>query len=255
MKTLLTIIIASFSLTVAAQPEKKSVVIGSMTSRPNALLIVNPQHSNQGVLMPQLSTNQRMAMTPASPSEDGLIVFDTSQGAYYYWSKGEWVKMRRDDSAINMFYSIDPLQFQELKPDNSIRHNNLVVFESDNTFVTAKPDGTGEEIIAPISLPHTSILKELTVYYMDNDDRNLKVILMRKSFTGANEEIVRWESSGMSTAVNSQSFTSFGGREVVDLENYTYRVVVVFDVDDSDNVDVPSHALQRIYGVKIKYVQ
>jgi len=77
-----------------AQPrEKRSVVIGSMTDKPNALLIVNPQNSDQGVLMPQLSSGQRLSLQPSSPSEDGLIVFDTNLQTYYYWSNNAWVRM------------------------------------------------------------------------------------------------------------------------------------------------------------------
>ncbi|MDQ2658779.1 MAG: hypothetical protein M3Y60_15260, partial [Bacteroidota bacterium] len=64
MKTPLIAAFLLFSLTLAAQPKKASVVIGSMTSRPNALLIVNPQNSDQGVLLPQLSTGQRMSLRP-----------------------------------------------------------------------------------------------------------------------------------------------------------------------------------------------
>src|SRR5688500_1692036 len=75
MKTLLAIAGIMFSLLATAQStDKKSVVIGSLTEKPNALLIVNPQNSDQGVLMPQLSTGQRTAMKPSSPSEDGLMV-------------------------------------------------------------------------------------------------------------------------------------------------------------------------------------
>ena len=66
MKTFLTVAVALFSLAAFAQ-DKQSVVIGSLTEKPNALLIVNPQNADQGVLLPQLSSAQRMAMKPSSP--------------------------------------------------------------------------------------------------------------------------------------------------------------------------------------------
>ncbi|MGC1242791.1 MAG: hypothetical protein WA874_14465 [Chryseosolibacter sp.] len=254
MKSLLTIAVALLSLTVFAQTEKKSVVVGSLTSRPNALLIVNPPNADQGVLLPQLSTGQRMSLKPSSPAEDGLIVFDTNFKAYYYWSDGAWVRLRTDKKETT-YYTIDPLGFQELKPNKEIRHNNLAVFEAENTFVTVRPDGAGEQIIAPVSLPHGAVMQEVTVYYMDNDNRNFKVYLMRKSFTGSNEEIIRWESSEDSNTIKSQSFSNFQGLETVDLENYSYRLVVVFDIDDGITIEEPSDARQRIYGVRIKYQQ
>jgi len=254
MKTLLTVVVALMSLTAIAQPgERKSVVIGSMTTKPNALLIVNPQNSDQGVLLPQLSTGQRMSMNPSSPSENGLIVFDTNLRSYFFWSEGGWVRLNADNFRKDRFYNIDPVNFQELKPNYNIRHNNLAVFESDNSFVTASRNGLGEGIIAPLSLPHRAVMQEFTVYYMDNDGDNLKVYLIRKSHSGSNQTIMSWESSGASPAVRNESFQNFTDNANIDLENYTYRVVVVFDIDEEDMIDEPSQAKQRMYGIRIKY--
>jgi hypothetical protein len=51
--------------------------------------------------------------------------------------------------------------------------------------------------------------------------------------------------------VRAQSFTTFNGSEIIDLEKYTYRLLVTFDTDN--DVDEASEARQRIYGVKVKY--
>jgi len=252
MNTFLTITAILFWWAASAQSGKTSVVIGSKTTRPNALLIVNPQQSDQGVLLPQLSTGQRMSMKPSSPSEDGLIVFDSNLKSYFYWSDGGWV-MFRPDYRKPRFASIDPANFQQLKTDNNIRHENMAIFETDNTFVTASRNGVGEEIVAPVNLPHGSVMKELAVYYMDNDDDNIRVMLMRKSLSGGSEEILSWQSTGMSPAVNNVTLAYFNGKEKIDLENYTYRLIVVFDLDDGEEVTIPADATQRLYGVRIKY--
>ena len=251
MKTLLTAFLVFFSLCVIAQPEKKSVVIGSMLNRPNALLIVNPQNSDQGVLLPQLSSAQRMSMKPSSPADDGLIVFDLNAQSYFFWSNGNWIKIGVQRQ--NRFYSIDPAGFQELKPDDEIRHNNMVIFESDNSFITTSRADGGEEIVAPINLPHGSMMNEITIYYMDNGTNDLTVAVFRKPFSGAAEEITRWTSSGASATISSQSLTDFAGKETIDLEKYTYRVVVRFDQGKEEGIDSPEDARQRVYGVRIKY--
>ena len=256
MKNLLMIVGCLLSLSTVAQPaEKKSVVIGSLTDKPNALLIVNPQNSDQGVLMPQLSTVQRTSMKPSSPAEDGLTVFDTGLQAYYYWSNGAWVRLIAANYRKDSFYSIDPGNFQQLKANNNVSYNNLAIFETDNTFVTATRDGLGEEIIAPVNLPHGSSIKELSLYYMDNDSDNLQFRFMRKSLSGSNENILTWTSSGSATLIRSETFSSFNGMETIDHENYTYRLVVLFDIDPEDIIDEPLQAKQRVYGVKIKYQQ
>lgn len=252
MRTLWIIAFSLISLAVDAQPEKKSVVIGSMTNKPNALLIVNPQHSDQGVILPQLSTPQRLALRPESPSEDGLIVFDTSLDAYFYWSNGTWVRLLNDNSRKTSFLSIDPASFRELKPNDDVRHDNSAVFESDNSFITATHD-LNEQVIAPLELPHGAVIKELKVHYMDNHENSIKLILTRMAFGQTPQELLSWKSSGSSPTIKVERFDSFNDMQTIDLENYSYRLVVEFQLSDNDDVGTPEEARQRLYGVSIKY--
>lgn len=253
MKRLLTFAVALASLTVFAQPEKKSVVIGSLTEKPNALLIVNPENADQGVLLPQLSTDQRMSLKPASPSEDGLIVFDKNLNAYYYWSENKWAELEVVKPRTPGFLTIDPVSFQPLVRNDEVRHSGAVVFESDNTFVTVSNRALGERVIAPVSLPHGSTMEELVIYYMDSDNQgNLRVTLMRKEFARDNEPVLTWESNGAAPVVRDHSSNNFNGMETIDLEKYSYRLIVEFDIDDNI-IEEPAEAWQRIYGVRIKY--
>jgi hypothetical protein len=255
MKNLLAVaawLLLSLTL-IAQQNDKGSVVIGSMTNKPNALLVVNPQHSDQGVLLPQLSTAQRNALQPSSPGEDGLIVYDKSLNTYFYWSNGAWVSLHNDNTSSISYYSIDPANFEEIKPDNTVRDNHVTIFESDNTFVTPTSNKIGENIIAAINLPHGAVILEVIVYYMDNDANNLTINLSRKSLSGGNESIITWESAGTIPEVRSEVFDNFNGMEVADRQNYTYRIGVTFDITEEYVIDEPLKAKQRIYGVGIKY--
>lgn len=255
MKTLLAVAASLLlSLTVTAQPnDKGSVVIGAMANKPNALLVVNPQHADQGVLLPQLSTAQRNALQPASPGEDGLIVFDKTLNTYFYWSDGAWVGIHNDNTSSIRYYSIDPANFQEIKPDNTVRENHVTIFESDNSFVTPTSNKIGENIIATVNLPHGAVILEVTVYYMDNDTNNLTVNLSRKNLSGGNESIFTWQSDGSLPEIRSEVFNKFNGMEVVDRQNYTYRIGVTFDIAGEYVIDEPLKAKQRIYGVGVKY--
>ena len=252
MKTLLTIACVSGVLIAFAQPEKKSVVIGSMATKPNALLIINPPNSDQGILLPQLTTAQRLNLVPSSPSEDGLMVFDTGDQSYFYWSQGSWVKVITSRDRQIKFKSIDPANFLELKRDDNLRHANMVVFESDNSFITVSRDGA-EQIMAALNVPHGSVIKEIVVYYMDNDDRDISLELIRRGLTGDSKQMANWKSSGSSNEVKNERLQNFDGMETIDLENYTYRLVIRFDLENGEEVDTASEARQRIYGVRIKY--
>lgn len=253
MKTLLTALGVLFCTSLAAQQaEKKSVVIGSMTTKSDAILIVNPPNFDQGVLLPQLSTGQRMSLKPASPSEDGLIVFDTNFQTYFYWSNGAWTKLVATGKRRS-YCSIDPASFQALSIAGNVGQNRMILFDTDNTFVTGTSNAAGADIVAPLHLPHGAVIEELTLYYMDNDAKNLGISVLRKNLAGGNDDLLHWESSGTVSSVRSETFTSFKAKEVIDDEHYTYRILIHFDVDPADIITEPAQATQRIYGVKIKY--
>jgi hypothetical protein len=84
---------------IAAYGQKKSVVVGTLISRPNAILILNPPGADQGFLLPQLTTSQRLAILPSSPQEDGLMVFDADDKSFYHWKSNAWVKGLGDEAA------------------------------------------------------------------------------------------------------------------------------------------------------------
>lgn len=92
VKTLIfTLFFASASAIVFSQG-KKSVVVGTMIDRPNAILVINPPNRDQGFLLPQLTSPQRLSIAPSSPQDDGLMVFDLTEKSFYYWSGSTWVK-------------------------------------------------------------------------------------------------------------------------------------------------------------------
>lgn len=88
----------------AVAQDKKSVVIGSLIDRPNALLVISPPGSNQGFLLPQLSSLQRMSISCSSPADDGLMVFDITEKSFYYWNNGGWVKGLAESGSQSLAY-------------------------------------------------------------------------------------------------------------------------------------------------------
>lgn len=88
---ILSILLLAGAIAHVSAQGKKSVVIGTMIDKPNAVLIINPPNSDQGFLIPQLTTAQRISIAPVSPVDDGLMVFDVTEQSFYYWST-TWVK-------------------------------------------------------------------------------------------------------------------------------------------------------------------
>ena len=59
---------------------------------PNAVLHLVSPNSNQGLLVPTLTTGQRQAMG-LSALENGMLIFDSDQGLFYYWLDPNWIPL------------------------------------------------------------------------------------------------------------------------------------------------------------------
>jgi hypothetical protein len=105
VKTLVISISLALGVSLAFGQEKKSMVIGTMIDRPNAILVINPPNSDQGLLLPQLTGKQREDMSPTSPEDDGLVVFDIWDNAFYHWNTGQWVRGLGDGSDASLIYN------------------------------------------------------------------------------------------------------------------------------------------------------
>ena len=110
--------------TAAVAQVGKSVVIGAMIDRPNALMVMNPPDGNQGFLAPQITTAKRLSMQPTSPQEDGLLLFDTTEKSFYFWKDNSWVKGLGVEASS--FTAYDPLTYKlSVGGSNDVDLNNL----------------------------------------------------------------------------------------------------------------------------------
>ncbi len=80
-------------------------VVGMGTDKPNAnaVLELYAKDHSQGFLVPRLTTAQRTAAAFTSrlgQADHGLLVFDTDQGAFYFWFEGKWEQSIGEDSNI-----------------------------------------------------------------------------------------------------------------------------------------------------------
>lgn len=241
------------SLPSFAQTSQRSVVIGTMTSKPDAVLVLNPTDNNQGFLLPQLSTSSRLSMQPASPDEDGLAVFDITEKEFYYWKDNAWVKGLGASPKVQ-YDGIDPSDFAGLRTVTKTDRTNALIFEDNNTYITAFKRDEGTSFVAPIHLPDGALLQEVTLFYMDRDVPNITLNIYRRPFAGNNESIVpTWTSTGTSAAIQQSTHTIFPDKGVIDNGTYTYRIVI--KLDPSQDVTTSSDANQRIYGLKVKYLK
>ena len=70
------------------------VAIAETNTNPDASAILDVSSSSKGILIPRLSTTQRLAI--ASPA-NGLLVFDDTESAFFYYSGSQWARLGTDD--------------------------------------------------------------------------------------------------------------------------------------------------------------
>ena len=81
-------------LTIAGQAFGQTTVgMGTEKPNPNAVLELVSERMDQGFLVPRFTTGQRTASgftSKLSNKDNGLLVFDTEKGKFYYWHNGDW---------------------------------------------------------------------------------------------------------------------------------------------------------------------
>ena len=92
-KTLLLISILVLSSILATA---QTVVTDDSTYTPtstNALFEVHSHNNNKGILVPRMTTAQRLAINPNSTTDQSLLVFDTDTKTYWFYDGTSWVEM------------------------------------------------------------------------------------------------------------------------------------------------------------------
>lgn len=82
--------------------------VGIGTTNPDPSSILELNSSSQGLLTPRMTTALRTAID--SPAE-GLIVYDTDESSFYYYSSGTWIPLEGADIRNNykLVKSVDDL--------------------------------------------------------------------------------------------------------------------------------------------------
>ena len=102
MSTPKKLLITSALIIVLFQAKSQGVGIGVETPNSNAVLELVSPGNNQGLLVPKMTTAQRTAPSftnNLTSSENGLLVYDTDEDAFYFWINSQWFSMQ---SAVNV---------------------------------------------------------------------------------------------------------------------------------------------------------
>lgn len=128
-------------LMVSVSPAQAQTVVGMGTKEPNpnAVLELVPQNGNQGFLAPRLNSSQRTApafVNKLTASDNGLLVFDTDLGSFFYWHNQQWHAM---STRVALTTDVPSLPEKHVFMGNSTSQATPVIFSQD---IIVAVDGT-----------------------------------------------------------------------------------------------------------------
>ncbi|MEQ9380445.1 MAG: tail fiber domain-containing protein [Imperialibacter sp.] len=194
------------ALSTDAFSQGNSVGINTATPNPNAVLQLSSPNNNQGLLIPRLTTSQRLAMQ-LQASEKGLMVFDDTEGLFYYWNGSAWNKLLVSQN------------LQTLSLDGSV----------------LKVSGANEVDLAGIDTDKQNLTFEGTNLSIDRGNTVDLSSLITTSDADPENELQSLEfSSGVLKLTNDPTLAQ------VDLSNYDTDVTDDFDGDYNSLTNLPT---------------
>ncbi len=97
MKRLIRLLQVLCLVFIVNETHSQSMGIGTETPNTNSVLHLVSPNNDQGLLITQLTTAQRTATSFVSrltAADNGLLVFDIDENAFYYWHNDSWQSMR-----------------------------------------------------------------------------------------------------------------------------------------------------------------
>ncbi|MEQ8646432.1 MAG: tail fiber domain-containing protein [Cyclobacteriaceae bacterium] len=92
-------VLVAYLMVLQVSGQQHSAGINTNNPNPNAVLHLVSTNGNQGLLIPQIGTTQRLSMDLSDPENNGLLVYDNDEGEFYYAHDGDWYSLTDDADA------------------------------------------------------------------------------------------------------------------------------------------------------------
>ncbi len=78
-------------ISISAFSQNQNVSINNNGNPPDPFAILDVSSSNKGVLIPRMTTTQRLNITPIGAAQKGLLVYDTNLSQFWYFDGTQWL--------------------------------------------------------------------------------------------------------------------------------------------------------------------
>ena len=222
MYRLILITLLAFLLPIFSANAQEGVSIGKSGQAPNQFAHFEVFSTSKGMLIPRMTTEQRMAILP-DDSAYGLLVYDSDEKSFYFWSGIEWVdfrsNLRLDDGKLFIGGSDNAADQVVMSGDATIQSNgylNISDFAitssklADNAVTDSKLDKSGISISGFAAATDTidlggNIIKNLG-YPVNLTDASSKAYVINEVATGKRAldsgAVFIGDASGFATSTN-----------------------------------------------------
>jgi hypothetical protein len=163
---------------------QQNVGIGTKTPNANAVLELVSPDSNQGFLIPRITTSQRTSMSELSSEDNSLLVFDIDEAAFYFWLEDHWESISTEQLIAGSGISLQDGTIEntgDLSADNEIQDLQL----EGNVLIITLNDGATEI--------------DLSTYLDNTDEQSLSFEGAELSISNANSVDLSALSDGTGT--------------------------------------------------------
>ncbi|WP_421762830.1 beta strand repeat-containing protein [Ekhidna sp.] len=173
-------------LSTKTNAQEFSAGINTETPNPNAVLHLVAPNGDQGLLIPSLTTAERTSMT-LTAADNGLMVFDSEDNAFYFWVNPNWVLTTNTDNqnltnvlgqgndagGASIENVADPVNPQDVATKNYVDN------QGDSDDQDLELTGT------TLSLTNDPTSIDLTPFLDNTDNQNLSSVLASGNDAGA----------------------------------------------------------------------
>jgi len=170
---------------------QNSVGIGTDTPNNNAVLELVSPNSNQGFLVPRLSTANRTNTgftSLLSADDNGLLVFDSDEQEFYYWNTNQWSRLRVTSSTTTDFggqvlsNAADPISDSDVATKGYVDNININDADADPANEIQDLELNGSEL----SLTNNANATAIDLSSLDSDAQTLALTGTSLDISGGN---------------------------------------------------------------------
>jgi hypothetical protein len=93
-------LIVALLLTTEIKAQNQNVAINNTGLAPNPAAMLDVSSSSKGMLIPRMTSAQRISIVPLGTDQQGLLVFDMDLNQFWYWDGTQWLPVNKAQRSI-----------------------------------------------------------------------------------------------------------------------------------------------------------